>query len=47
MTNVFCIGNGESQQLMNPKQNNSNIYMPQTQRCTVSGFGATSVVRCY
>jgi hypothetical protein len=35
------------QQLMNPKQNNSNIYMPQTQRCTVSGFGATSVVRCY
>jgi hypothetical protein len=35
------------QQLMNPKQNNSNIYMPQTQRCTVSGFGVTSVVRCY
>ena len=25
----------------------ANIYMPQTQRCTVSGFGATSVVRCY
>jgi hypothetical protein len=35
------------QQLMNPKQNNSNIYMPQTRRCTVSGFGVTSVVRCY
>jgi hypothetical protein len=35
------------QQLMNPKQYNSNIYMPQTRRCTVSGFGATSVVRCY
>jgi hypothetical protein len=25
------------QQLMNPKQYNSNIYMPQTRRCTVSG----------
>jgi hypothetical protein len=35
------------QQLMNPKQYNSNIYMPQTTRCTVSGFGVTSVVRCY
>ena len=35
------------QQLMNPKQNNSNIYMPQTRRCTVSGVGVTSVVRCY
>jgi hypothetical protein len=35
------------QQLMNPKQYNSNIYMPQTRRCTVSGFGVTSVVRCY
>jgi hypothetical protein len=23
---------------MNPKQNNSNIYMPQTRRCTVSGL---------
>jgi hypothetical protein len=35
------------QQLLQPKQFNSNIYMPQTQRCTVSGFGVTSVVRCY
>ena len=35
------------QQLMKPKQYNSNIYMPQTRRCTVSGFGVTSVVRCY
>ena len=35
------------QQLMKPKQYNSNIYMPQTRRCTVSGVGVTSVVRCY
>ena len=34
------------QQLMNPKRYNSNIYMPQTRRCTVTGFGVTSVVRC-
>ena len=34
-------------QLRQPKQYNSNIYMPQTRRCTVSGVGVTSVVRCY
>ena len=34
------------QQLMNPKRYNSNIYMPQTQRCTVQGFGSFSSVTC-
>ena len=34
------------QQLMQPKQNNSNIYLPQTRRCTVQGFGTFSNVTC-
>ena len=35
------------QQLLNPQNTNSNIYSPQTQKCTVSNFGINSVVRCY
>ena len=35
------------QQLLNPQNTNSNIYLPQTQKCTVSNFGINSVVRCY
>lgn len=34
------------QQLMNPTQYNSNIYMPQTTRCTMQGFGAFATMRC-
>ena len=34
------------QQLMNPKRYNSNIYMPQTQRCTMQGFGTFATMRC-
>ena len=34
------------QQLMNPKQYNSNIYMPQTQRCTIQGFGTFAKMVC-
>jgi len=34
------------QQLMNPKQYNSNIYMPQTTRCTMQGFGTFATMRC-
>jgi len=34
------------QQLMNPKRYNSNIYMPQTQRCTMQGFGSFATMRC-
>ena len=35
------------QQLMNPKRYNSNIYMPQTKRCRISGFGNFARVTCY
>ena len=34
------------QQLLKPKQNNSNIYMPQTQRCTIQGFGTFAKMIC-
>jgi len=34
------------QQLLQPKQFDSNIYLPQTQRCTVQGFGSFSSVTC-
>ena len=34
------------QQLMKPKQYNSNIYMPQTQRCTIHGFGSFAKMVC-
>ncbi|MDA7470613.1 hypothetical protein N8937_02345 [Candidatus Pelagibacter ubique] len=34
------------QQLLNPRTTNSNIYMPQTQRCTIQGFGSFSSVTC-
>ena len=34
------------QELMNPKRYNSNIYMPQTQRCTMQGFGTFATMRC-
>ena len=34
------------QQLMNPKRYNSNIYMPQTQRCFMQGFGTFATMRC-
>ena len=35
------------QQLMNPKRYNSKIYMPQTKRCRISGFGNFARVTCY
>ena len=34
------------QQLLNPKTTNSNIYMPQTQRCTIQGFGTFANMIC-
>jgi hypothetical protein len=34
------------QQLMNPKRYNSNIYLPQTQRCFMQGFGTFATMRC-
>lgn len=34
------------QQLMSPKRYNSNIYMPQTRRCTIHGFGTFATMRC-
>ena len=34
------------QQLMNPKRYNSNIYMPQTQRCFMQGFGTFATMSC-
>jgi hypothetical protein len=34
------------QQLLKPKQYNSNIYMPQTQRCTLQGFGTFAKMVC-
>ena len=34
------------QQLLKPKQYNSNIYMPQTQRCTIQGFGSFAKMIC-
>ena len=34
------------QELMNPTQYNSNIYMPQTTRCTMQGFGTFATMRC-
>jgi hypothetical protein len=34
------------QQLLKPKQYNSNIYMPQTQRCTIQGFGSFANMVC-
>lgn len=34
------------QQLMRPKQYNSNIYMPQTQRCFMQGFGTFATMTC-
>jgi len=34
------------QQLLKPKQYNSNIYMPQTQRCTIQGFGTFAKMVC-
>lgn len=34
------------QQLMNPTQYNSNIYMPQTRRCTIQGFGSFANMIC-
>jgi hypothetical protein len=33
-------------QLRQPKQYNSNIYMPQTQRCTITGFGTFAKMNC-
>ena len=35
------------QQLMNPKKYNSNIYMPQTRNCRISGYGNFARVTCY
>ena len=35
------------QQLMNPKRYNSNIYMPQTKSCRISGYGNFARVTCY
>tara|TARA_Y100000389_G_scaffold187357_1_gene208686 strand:- start:65 stop:328 length:264 start_codon:yes stop_codon:yes gene_type:complete len=35
-----------SQELIKPKQYNSNIYMPQTQRCTIHDFGTFSKMIC-
>ena len=34
------------QQLLNPGTTNSNIYMPQTQRCTIQGFGTFAKMVC-
>ena len=34
------------QQLLNPQTTNSNIYMPQTQRCTIQGFGSFAKMVC-
>lgn len=34
------------QQLMSPKRYNSNIYMTQTQRCVINGFGSFATMRC-
>ena len=34
------------QQLLNPQTTNSNIYMPQTQRCTIQGFGTFAKMVC-
>jgi len=34
------------QQLLNPRTTNSNIYMPQTQRCTIQGFGTFAKIVC-
>ena len=34
------------QELLKPKQFNSNIYMPQTQRCTIQGFGTFAKMTC-
>ena len=34
------------QQLLNPEKTNSNIYMPQTQRCTIQGFGSFAKMVC-
>jgi hypothetical protein len=34
------------QQLLNPKTSNSNVYMPQTQRCTIQGFGTFAKMVC-
>ena len=34
------------QQLLNPRTTNSNVYMPQTQRCTIQGFGTFAKMVC-
>ena len=34
------------QQLLKPKQYNSNIYLPKTQRCTIQGFGSFAKMVC-
>lgn len=34
------------QELLKPQQYNSNIYMPQTQRCTIQGFGSFANMIC-
>jgi hypothetical protein len=34
------------QQLLNPGSTNSNIYLPQTQRCTIQGFGTFAKMTC-
>ena len=34
------------QQLMQPKTYNSNVYLPQTQRCTIQGFGTFAKMTC-
>ena len=34
------------QQLLYPRTTNSNIYMPQTQRCTLQGFGTFAKMVC-
>lgn len=34
------------QQLLNPGTTNSNIYMPQTQRCTIQGFDSFAKMTC-
>lgn len=33
-------------ELRNPQSTNSNIYMPQTQRCTIQGFGTFAKMVC-
>ena len=34
------------QQLLTPQSSNSNIYLPQTQNCTIMGFGSFAKMNC-